>query len=431
MTLWVLALCASLAGAAGAPARVSARAGSPVRTVPAVVARPVLGTAAMTPLGGAGLRGALLTGALGRALPASRFAPPAERAAAVDAAPRAAQGASRAAPAPRAAAPLAAARRAAGLSPEEPAAAASSPAPALSRSALETETLAGARGLTPALGARSAALPLVLATSASGEASSQAGRELFDEARTRPVLDARAPEPSASLAAASISAPEAATPAPALSRSSTEGDAPAPSAVLAPAGDDARARDGSRDTGFLPDAAPVIVRPPLPGSELDPSWRDAVGVPRPLAIDPGAAGLSGGHPPLLARPSRLTLSGSGLVVRVSPADARTRGAAPAAGPRAAAPGSTAASPIEGGRRLVSTEHIERGALLEAASASDAAIGRGLLGLAHGELPGALSGSMPDDAPREPLPPARRRGVPGGWALLLLPLAAAPLLRRFL
>ncbi len=87
------------------------------------------------------------------------------------------------------------------------------------------------------------------------------------------------------------------------------------------------------------------------------------------------------------------------------------------------------------RRLVSTDLIERGALLEAMSAADAAIGRGLLGLADGDIPGAMSGSGRPAAlePRRPGPaPFAPRPAPSalGW-LVLVPLAAFAAVRRFL
>jgi hypothetical protein len=194
----------------------------------------------------------------------------------------------------------------------------------------------------------------------------------------------------------------------------------------------------SLDTAYVPDAAPVVGLVPVPGGEsVDVALRDAVASPAFLIADALAAGLRGGHAPLLARPSRLALAGEGLVLRVTPApgaDALLRGRPPWTAPAApvapaAKPGPSVVVP-----RLVSTEFIERGALLEAVSASDAAIGRGLLGLPDGDLPGAMTGSLRTKtaAPRAVAPSRVVQSANLSLLLLaLLPLAAFAAARRFL
>lgn len=414
MTIWALALLAAFSQATVVPAKTGGRA-APVVVVPAVA--PVLGGgAAGASLGNLDLRGSFPAlpapvPGLTAGIPAANFVPPGAMsfkkidAQSASAAP---QEAPRAAPeaAPSPAAP----RRQNGIMPEGPAVGVLVPG------ALPAQSV-----LMPALGARGE----MLAPSAplGEEAAAAAGRGLFDASASRSALDV-----------SRFGVPL---------RPSTESRG----ALLPRSADgsvsrreraDVPAAFSSLDTPYMPDAAPVAGLIPVPGGSVDVAMRDAVASPSLRVADPLSAGLRGGHTPLLARPSRLALAGEGLVLRVTPApgaDSLMRGrpswtatAAPVV--PAAKPG-----PAAGIARLVSTELIERGALLEAVSASDAAIGRGLLGLPDGDMPGAMSGSLKlKSATRPPSAPAPVSPVGKTLPFLglsLLPLAAYAALRRFL
>ncbi|MDX6770286.1 MAG: hypothetical protein SF051_12195 [Elusimicrobiota bacterium] len=428
MTIWALALLATCARAATvAPARSAAPSAGGVRAVPAVVV-PSLGGGlggVGTTLGSVDLRGSLSlpTPAPGL-LPTASFVPPGalqfKRVDAQAASAPSPIAADAAAPASRA---DASARRAtAGLVPEDPTGAvavpaipaprrdsASSPSPRLAPAALGTAMTPGPAEREPGV-----------------EASVDAGRVLFDNGVARGAVDA---------GGAFAPAPPAASPRAGLlpGRGATGETLAAPASGAPRSGVPGPAIEAPVDADASPDAGLVAARLPLPGAAgEDLTLRDAVASPRPAGLDAVAAGLRGGHAPLFARPDRLTLSGEGLVVsvvRAPGADGLLRGRAAWTAPPAAQVPSPA-------RRLVSTDHIERGALLEAASASDAAVGRGLLALGDHDIPGALAGSLraaaDGPAPARPRAPASRRaGSATVLALSFLPLAAFLALRRFL
>lgn len=426
MTIWALALLAATARAANVAPRVTAPSGggSAVRALPSL--NPSLGGApgAGGSLGQLDLRGTLpalpapLPG-LAQGLPAAYFVPPGALGfKKVDAQSAAAAPATQGdlAPAPAPAAPGRAPRRG-GLLPARPDGA--SVQGALPADGRES---AAPAGLMPALGASDAAAPRAPVPDESAVGS---GRSLFDNAAAKPAVD---------LSGFSLpSRPEPGSRAAALSPS--VGVVVAETSVPAPhRGGAAAARPG--ESGFLPDAGLVAARSPLPGAVAvpfavaDAALRDAVASPS-AALAP-----LGGHAPLLARPSRLALGGEGLVVRVSPLpDSLLKGR----GAFGAAPAPAAPAPAPA-RRLVSTELLERGALLEAVSAADAAVGRGLLGLPDGDVPGVMAGSLKlrgasAPAPARPVPsPVRRSAGEKALVLLglsLLPLAAALAARRFL
>lgn len=431
MTIWALALLAVTARAAHVAPRASASSsgGGAVRAVPTVT--PALGGGAggLT-LGNLDLRGTIpalpapIPG-LTQGLPAY-FVPPGalgyKKVEAQTSAAPASLGDAAPVPSP---APLAAptargsAARRGGLIPEQPS---GSLSPALLPS--EGRDKAAAAGLMPALGASGASLPSDV--SAADESVVGSGRGIFDNAAAKPSVDLSGfgvpsrPEMSGLNAGLSASAPRAEgarTSVPASGRGAAAADAVGSGA----------------ENDYLPASSFDAIRSPIPGAVavVAADMRDALASPRPL--DLAGAGVLGGHAPLLARPSRLALAGEGLVVRVGPApDALLKGRGEFS--RTPAP---PASRAEAARRLISTELIERGALLEAVAVADAAVGRGLLGLPDGDVPGVMAGALKLKSGPEKTSPRAPAPVSGGekalrlLGLSLLPLAAFLAARRFL
>lgn len=431
MTIWALALLAFSARAANVAPRASAPSGgSQVRAVPSVGAN--LGGSLGTPsLGNLDVRGTIpslpmpLPG-LTNGMPAAYFVPPGalqfkkvdgQTAASApsalgDAAPQATAADSAAQAAPR---------RPGGILPGG---ASGSANPALLPSSRDGS--AAKNGLLPSLDrAGASALPANIAVESAGDD----GRRLFDNSASHPSVDLSRFDPSA-LGSVNTRRESALLP----SNGAARADGPRPSVPEQMTRDSVARRNPLDVTDYVPDSGLVAVRAPLPGAvpaaDLG-ALKDAVISPLPL--NPAEAGVLGGHAPLLSRPSRLTLGNEGLVVRVSPlpvpGDGLFKGR-PA--PIAPAPNE---SNITGGRRLVSTELIERGALLEAVSVADAAVGRGMLGLNDGDVPGVMAGAlrlrgakMPPPAPAAAPAPAKGKGL---LLLSLLPVAAVLAARRFL
>lgn len=376
MTIWVFALLASLARASVVPAKTG--------TVPRVRVVPAIAV----PLGRD--LGLPLTLSLPQSAPSPFGSVQFKR----HDAPTPLAAAPEATAAPDSASP-AVDRPGAGLIPEEPFA-------------------SGLPGLMPALSERAQGLVAVPRPDMD-ESADVAGRGLFDGS-----LPSAVPAPPAD--APARTGLRALSFAPGAGALKTAFTGTAPGAASAPSG----AERALAESAYLPEAAPDAVRLLLPAAESDDALRDAVASPQAALASAWPAGPLGGHAPLFARPSRLTLEGRGLVVRVAPAPTVAPGAdlLLRGRPRWTFP----AAPPARERRLLSTDLIERGALLEAVSTADAVVGRGLLAWAEGDIPGTMTGTQ-TAKPAAPSAPradftGRRRDLPPWLALAVLPLAAA-------